>query len=169
MRRDAHVRFGKRSGKTHRWRHRQGGPDRLHWMMLRDGAAATWLFKMAKAARKRNAGLAVVTQDAADVLGTELGQAVIANSATQILMRQAPQAIDRITDAFGLTDAERHLLLSARRGEALLVAGSHRARFEVVSSAEEHQLAAAQPSGPEPATGPATATTALTDEAADLF
>jgi type IV secretory pathway VirB4 component len=113
------------------------------WIMLRDGAAATWLFKMAKAARKRIAGLAVVTQDAADVLGTELGQAVIANSATQILMRQAPQAIDRVADAFGLTDAERHLLLSARRGEALLVAGSHRVRFEVVSSAEEHQLAAA--------------------------
>lgn len=140
------------------------------WMMLRDGAAATWLFKMAKAARKRTAGLAVITQDAADVLGTELGQAVIANSATQILMRQAPQAIDRVADAFGLTDAERHLLLSARRGEVLLVAGSHRVRFEVVSSAEEHQLAtAAQPLGLQPSAGPATATTALTDDAADLF
>lgn len=111
------------------------------WMMLRDGAAATWLSKMAKAARKRNAGLAVSTQDAADVLGSDLGQAVIANAATQILMRQAPQAIDRVTAAFGLTDAERHLLLSARRGEALLVAGSHRVRFEVVADAEEHNLA----------------------------
>jgi hypothetical protein len=141
------------------------------WMMLRDGAAATWLFKMAKAARKRNAGLAVITQDAADVLGTELGQAVIANSATQILMRQARQAIDQVADAFGLTDAERHLLLSARRGEALLVAGSHRVRFEVVSSAEEHQLAvtAAQTPRPQPPAGPASATTALTDDDADLF
>jgi type IV secretory pathway VirB4 component len=111
------------------------------WMMLRDGAAATWLFKMAKAARKRNAGLAVITQDAADVLGSDLGQAVIANSATQILMRQAPQAIDQVAAAFDLTDAERHLLLSARRGEALLVAGSNRVRFEVVASAEEHSLA----------------------------
>jgi len=110
------------------------------WMMLRDGAAATWLFKLAKAARKRNAGLAVITQDAADVLGSDLGQAVIANSATQILMRQAPQAIDAITAAFDLTDAERHLLLSARRGEALLVAGSNRVRFDVVASAEEHFL-----------------------------
>jgi hypothetical protein len=140
------------------------------WMMLRDGAAADWLCKMAKAARKRHAGLAVVTQDAADVLGTELGQAVVANSATQILMRQAPQAIDRIADTFGLTDAERHLLLSARRGEALLVAGSHRVRFEVVSSAEEHQLAvtAGQPPGLQPATGPASATATPTDDA-DLF
>jgi DNA helicase HerA-like ATPase len=111
------------------------------WMFLRDGAAGAWLFKMAKAARKRNAGLAVCTQDAADVLGSDLGQAVIANAATQILMRQAPQAIDRVTAAFDLTDAERHLLLSARRGEALLVAGSHRVRFEVVADAEEHDLA----------------------------
>jgi len=30
---------------------------------------------------------------------------------------------------------------SARRGEALLVAGSQRVRFEVVASAEEHALA----------------------------
>ena len=55
-------------------------------------------------------------------------------------MRQAPQAIDAIAAAFDLTDAERHLLLSARRGEALLVAGSHRVRFEVVASAEEHPM-----------------------------
>jgi type IV secretory pathway VirB4 component len=115
------------------------------WMLLRDGTAANWMFRMAKAARKRNAGIAVVTQDAADLLGSDLGQAVIANSATQILMRQAPQAIDAIAEAFDLTDAERHLLLSARRGEALLVAGSQRVRFEVVASAEEHSLAATSP------------------------
>jgi type IV secretory pathway VirB4 component len=115
------------------------------WLMLRDGAAAQWLFRMAKAARKRHAGLAVVTQDAADVLDSTLGQAVIANSATQILMRQAPQAIDTIAEAFHLTDAERHLLLAARCGEALLVAGAHRVRFEVVASVEEHALAQTSP------------------------
>ena len=104
------------------------------WMMLRDGAAATWMFKMAKAARKRNAGLAVITQDAADVLGSELGQAVVANAATQILMRQAPQAIDAVADAFALTAEERHLLLQARPGEALLVAGSHRVRMDSIST-----------------------------------
>jgi type IV secretory pathway VirB4 component len=120
------------------------------WMMLRDGAAATWMFKMAKAARKRNAGLAVVTQDAADVLGTELGRAVVANAATQILMRQAPQAIDEVAAAFDLTGEERALLLSTRRGEALLVAGSHRVRFEVVASHAEHALAGGQGDDAEP-------------------
>ena len=67
--------------------------------------------------------------------------AVVSNAATQILMRQAPQAIDAVTTAFGLTDGERGLLLAARRGEALLVAGSARVHFEVVSSAHEDYLA----------------------------
>jgi hypothetical protein len=122
--------------------------------MLRQPSAATWLFKMAKAARKRDAGLAVITQDAADVLGTDLGQAVVANAATQILMRQAPQAIDTVAEAFGLTDAERGLLLAARQGEALLVAGSARVHLEVVASAEEHLLASSA-DGPPPADTPA--------------
>jgi len=126
-------------------RHHRGLARRLvvvdeGWMMLRDGAAAAWMFRMAKAARKRHAGLAVVTQDAADVLGTDLGRAVVSNAATQILMRQAPQAIDQVTAAFNLTGVERAALLSARRGEALLVAGSHRVQFLVVASAEEDSL-----------------------------
>ena len=132
-------------------------------MMLRDGAAATWMFKMAKAARKRNAGLAVITQDAADVLGSQLGQAVVANAATQILMRQAPQAID----AVALTGEERHLLLQARPGEALLVAGSYRVRYQVVASGRELPLVltSSQPNQPQASI----AAPAWADDDTDLF
>jgi type IV secretory pathway VirB4 component len=112
------------------------------WTLLRDGAGARFLYRLAKAARKRRAGLAVVTQDAADLLGSELGQAVVANAATQILMRQAPQAIDVIADTFALTAGEARTLLAAGRGQALLLAGSHRVAFHVVASAREHQVAA---------------------------
>jgi hypothetical protein len=63
------------------------------WLLLRDGEGARFLFRMSKAARKRNAGLPGVPQDASDVLGTDLGQGVVANAATQML-RRAPQAID---------------------------------------------------------------------------
>jgi type IV secretory pathway VirB4 component len=111
------------------------------WLLMRDGEGARFLFRMAKAARKRNAGLTVVTQDAGDVLGSDLGQAVVANAATQILLRQAPQAIDAVGDAFGLTAGERRLLLAARRGHGLLIAGTQRTGFEAVASAAEHQLA----------------------------
>ena len=76
-------------------------------------------YRLAKAARKRTAGLTVVTQDAADLLATDLGQAVVANAATQILLGQAPQAIDAVASAFALTEGERQRLLAARgRGGA---------------------------------------------------
>jgi type IV secretory pathway VirB4 component len=84
----------------------------------------------------------VITQDAADLLGSDLGQAVIANAATQILMRQAPQAIEAITNTFALTAGEARMLLAAGRGEALLLSGAHRVSFQTVASAREHQLCA---------------------------
>ncbi|WP_204000901.1 VirB4 family type IV secretion system protein, partial [Virgisporangium aurantiacum] len=112
------------------------------WTLLKENEGAKFLYRLAKAARKRRAGVAVVTQDAADLLGSDLGQAVIANAATQILMRQAPQAIDLIAETFALTGGEARMLLSAGRGEALLLAGSHRVAFQTVASTREHQLAA---------------------------
>ena len=112
------------------------------WTLLKEHDGAKFLRDLAKRARKRRAGVAVVTQDAADLLGSDLGQAVVANAATQILMRQAPQAIDLIADTFALTAGEARMLLAAGRGEALLLAGSHRVSFQTVASAREHQLAA---------------------------
>ncbi|GGL20202.1 VirB4 family type IV secretion system protein [Mangrovihabitans endophyticus] len=111
------------------------------WLLMRDGEGARFLFRMAKAARKRHAGLCVITQDAADVLSTDLGQAVVANAATQVLMRQATQSIDTVTEAFGLTAGEARMLLAAPRGEGLLVAGRSRIPFRCVGSAAEHRIA----------------------------
>ncbi|GAA4617203.1 hypothetical protein GCM10023195_76680 [Actinoallomurus liliacearum] len=115
------------------------------WLLMRQPEGARFLFRMAKASRKHWAGLSVITQDAADVLGSDLGQAVVANAATQILLRQAPQALDQITEAFHLTDGERQLLASAHRGQGLLAAGSDRVAFEVVASPAEHALATTDP------------------------
>jgi type IV secretory pathway VirB4 component len=115
------------------------------WLLMRDGEGARFLFRMSKAGRKRHAGLTVVTQDAADMLGTDLGQAVVANAATQVLLRQAPQAIDTVGDAFALTAGERRLLLSTRRGQGLLISGTNRTGFESVSSAAEHAMATTNP------------------------
>jgi type IV secretory pathway VirB4 component len=116
------------------------------WLLMRQGEGAQFLFRMAKAARKHWAGLAVITQDADDVLSTELGRAVVANAATQILLRQAPQAIGQVTAAFGLSAGEREFLLSARQGEGLLAAGAtDRVAFKTAASGFEHQLATTSP------------------------
>ncbi len=128
---------------------------------MKEPAGARFLFRMAKAARKQWAGLAVITQDADDLLGTELGQAVVTNAATQILLRQAPQAIDHVATAFRLSAGERAYLLSATRGQGLVMSGSSRAAFAAVSSPAEHAVAttdpaelarmSAAPDGPRPA------------------
>ncbi|WP_328708845.1 conjugal transfer protein TraC [Microbispora hainanensis] len=117
------------------------------WLLMRDPEGAKFLLRMAKSARKHWAGLSVVTQDAADLLGSDIGQAIIANSATQILLRQAPQAIGRVADAFRLSDGERQLLLSADRGFGLLAAdaGASRVAFQVLASEQEHRLVTSSP------------------------
>jgi type IV secretory pathway VirB4 component len=104
------------------------------WLMLRAGLGAKFLFRLSKSARKYGAGLTVVTQDAADVLATEVGRAVVSNAATQVLLRQAPQAIDAVAEAFDLTDGERAFLLSASRGDALLACGTSRVAFHALAS-----------------------------------
>ncbi|GAA0535012.1 hypothetical protein GCM10011581_48320 [Saccharopolyspora subtropica] len=115
------------------------------WLLMRQPAGAEFLFRMAKAARKHWAGLTVATQDAADVLGSDLGKAVVANAATQILLRQAPQAIDEIARAFTLSSGERQFLLTAEQGQGLLSAGTHRAAFHAVASPTEHALVTSNP------------------------
>ncbi|MDA8273970.1 MAG: ATP-binding protein [Actinomycetota bacterium] len=116
------------------------------WLLMRDPEGAKFLFKAAKSARKHWAGLTVVTQDAADLLGSDLGQAVVANAATQILLRQAPQAIEAVGDAFGLSQGERAFLVSARRGEGLLSTAAHeRVGFCALASPAEHDLVTSSP------------------------
>ncbi len=121
------------------------------WRLLTDGAGAAFLLRMAKSARKYHAGLTVITQDAADVLATTTGRAVVSNAATQLLLRQAPQAIDAVTEAFGLTAGERAWLLSAGRGQALLTAGTQRVIFTSLASDDaEHHLVSSTPPGKAP-------------------
>jgi len=91
------------------------------------------------------AGLAVVSQDAADFLGTDFGLAVVANSATQILLRQSSQAIDHVANAFRLSAGERGFVLSAARGQGLVLSGTTRAAFASVASVTEHDLVTTDP------------------------
>jgi type IV secretory pathway VirB4 component len=116
------------------------------WLLAQQPPGARFLARLAKSARKHWCGLTVVTQDAGDLLASELGQVVVANAATHILLGQAPQAIDRLTATFGLTDGERNLLIAARVGEGLLAGpGGQRAAFTAHASPAEHALVTSDP------------------------
>jgi hypothetical protein len=115
------------------------------WLLMRQPAGAQFLYRLAKSARKHWAGLTVATQDVADVLGSDLGTAVVANAATQILLRQAPQSIDHVAAAFSLSAGERAFLLTAERGQGLLALGASRAAFHALASPTEHDLVTSDP------------------------
>jgi hypothetical protein len=136
------------------WRHITNQQDRRRrlvvvdeaWLLAQQPAGARFLARLAKSARKHWCALTVVTQDAGDLLASELGQAVVANAATHLLLGQAPQAIDRLTSTFNLTEGERRLLLAARVGEGLLAGpGVQRAAFTALASPQEHGLVTTDP------------------------
>lgn len=115
------------------------------WLLMRDPAGAAFLYRMAKSARKHWAGLTVITQDAADLLATDLGRSVVANASTHVLLRQAPQVIDDLAGSFRLSEGERSFLLAAPTGQGILVAGPERVAFHVVASTTEHELITTNP------------------------
>ncbi|MFC9664628.1 hypothetical protein ACFVJ5_30710 [Nocardia sp. NPDC127606] len=106
--------------------------------------------------------MTVATQDCADVCSTELGRAIVSNAATQILLRQAPQAIDEVATAFHLSDGEQQFLLSAARGSGLLaVGGTDRAVFGSLASHTENVLITTDPGELAAITGDSDADIAL--------
>jgi type IV secretory pathway VirB4 component len=115
------------------------------WLLMRDAAGARFLWRLAKSARKHWCGLTVVTQDVGDLLGSELGRAVVANAATQILLGQAPQSLGALGRAFHLSEGERVFLAGARPGEGVLAAGAERVAFQAVASDLEHRLVTTDP------------------------
>ncbi|RMI37003.1 conjugal transfer protein TraC [Actinomadura harenae] len=117
------------------------------WLLMKQFEGARFLYRLAKSARKHWTGLAVVTQDAEDLLSTDLGKAVVSNSATQVLLRQSAQAIKAVAAAFDLSDGEKAFLLAAEKGEGLLCGGraGDRAAFFAEASSFEHELVTTNP------------------------
>jgi hypothetical protein len=110
------------------------------WWLMRYPDTARYVFRLVKTARKRRAGLTLVTQDVSDVLSSPFGESVVTNSALQVLMRQAPQAIPKLAELFRLTPAEQSWLLNAQPGEGLLMTQGKRVPFQVIASGEEARL-----------------------------
>ena len=116
------------------------------WLLLQHQAGADFLLRLAKAARKHWAGLTLITQDAGDLLASDLGRAVISNAATHILLRTAPHAAPRIVSEYQLTDAERDFLTTAATGTGLLLTHTgHHIPFTTEASQQEDLLATTSP------------------------
>lgn len=115
------------------------------WYLMRHPDSATFMYSMAKRARKYYLGLTTITQDVEDFLGSDYGKAIVTNSSIQILMKQSTAAIDKIGEVFYLSEGEKKLLQTAEVGEGLFFAGQNHVAIRVQASPEEHLLITTNP------------------------
>lgn len=115
------------------------------WWMMQNEDSAKFIFALVKRCRKYYLGVTTITQDVNDFLASPYGQAIVNNSSLQILMKQAPAAIEQIQKTFLLTEGEKYLLLECGIGEGIFFAGNKHVAMKVVASYTEDQLITSDP------------------------
>lgn len=115
------------------------------WWMMQHEDSARFLFALVKRSRKYYLGVTTISQDVTDFLSSQYGQAVVNNSAMQLLLKQSPAAIEIVKKTFLLTEGEKYLLLEGSVGEGIFFAGPKHAAIKIVASYTEDQLITTDP------------------------
>jgi len=115
------------------------------WWMMQNEDSAKFIFALVKRCRKYYLGVTTITQDVNDFLSSPYGQAIVNNCSLQILMKQAPAAINQVQKTFLLTEGEKYLLLECGIGEGIFFAGNKHVAMKVVASYTEDQLITSDP------------------------
>ena len=115
------------------------------WWLMKYEDGASFMFGIAKRARKYFLGVTTITQDVGDFLTSSYGKPILSNSSLQFLFKQSPTNIDTIQKTFNLTDEEKFLLLESEVGEGLFFAGSKHVAIKVIASYTEDQIITSDP------------------------
>lgn len=118
--------------------------DEAWWLMTHEDSAK-FIYALVKRCRKYYLGVTTITQDVNDFLRSPYGQAIVTNSALQLLLRQSPASVDLIQKTFFLTEGEKYLLLESAVGEGIFFAGLKHAAIKIVASYTEDQLITSDP------------------------
>jgi conjugal transfer ATP-binding protein TraC len=115
------------------------------WQLMKYDDSANFMFSLAKRARKYFLGLTTISQDVEDFLSSKMGRAVVANSSLQLLLKQAPSAVDAVAETFRLTSEEKNRLSNFPVGEGLFFAGLNHVIIRILASETESQLISTNP------------------------
>lgn len=115
------------------------------WYMMKYEDSASFVYSIAKRARKYYLGLTTATQDVEDFMSTDYGKAVLSNSSLQILLKQGTAEAETIVKTFYLSEGEKNLLLSAGIGEGLFFAGQSHVAMKAVAAPFEHDIITSNP------------------------
>ncbi|MCF7812309.1 DUF87 domain-containing protein [Candidatus Gracilibacteria bacterium] len=115
------------------------------WHMVQYEDSGRFLHNLTKRARKYYLGITTITQDVEDFLESRWGKPIITNSSMQILMRQAPVAMEKLKKVFNLTEGEKYLLINSGIGQGLFFAGNQHVAIQVIASYGEHKIITTDP------------------------
>lgn len=115
------------------------------WQLMKYEDSASFLFSLAKRARKYNLGITTITQDVEDFMGSRMGRAIVANASMQILLKQSTSAVDVLADVFKLTSEEKKRLSQFPIGQGLFFAGQNHVHIQILASPTETGLITTNP------------------------
>ena len=115
------------------------------WQLMKYEDSASFMFSLAKRARKYNLGITTITQDVEDFMGSRMGRAIVANASMQILLKQSTSAVDVLAEVFKLTSEERKRLAQFPVGQGLFFAGQSHVHIQITASPTETGLITTNP------------------------
>jgi type IV secretory pathway VirB4 component len=115
------------------------------WNIVQHEDSGRFLHGLVKRARKYYLGVTTITQDVEDFLDSPWGKPIITNSSLQLLLRQAPVAVERLKKVFDLTEQESALLLNSKVGQGLFFAGNQHVAIQIVASPGEDAIITTNP------------------------
>lgn len=115
------------------------------WSLVQHEDSAKFLYGLVKRARKYYLGVTTITQDVEDFVNSGYGKPIITNSSLQLLLKQAPSAVDALAKIFNLTEGEKYMLLNSGVGQGLFFAGLRHAAIQIIASYSEDKLVTTNP------------------------
>jgi len=115
------------------------------WQFMKYEDSASFIFSLAKRARKYALGITTISQDVEDFIESRMGRAIVANASMQLLLKQSPSAIDKLADVFKLTSEEKKRLSQFPVGQGLFFAGQNHVHIQVIASPSETRLITTNP------------------------
>ncbi len=113
--------------------------DEAEILLARPRSAAA-LEALSRRVRKLGTGLMVISQVVEDFLNSPVGNVIVRNCHTKLLLRQEEVAIPAVREAFGLSSAECDLLRDASPGTGIVIVGRERAAFQGAAPADLHRV-----------------------------
>lgn len=115
------------------------------WSLMQHEDSARFLYGLVKRARKYYLGVTTITQDVEDFVQNAFGRPIITNSSLQLLLKQAPAALEMLQKIFNLTEGEKYMLLNSGIGQGLFFAGNKHVAIQVIASYGEDKLVTTNP------------------------